>query len=201
MSWSGELQRNLIFVEVALVVGTESHEHRQLVVLQVCGVLFEGVGMHEHLQTLILSEVEVRVLVYCLCLTVREVCHLYVERLLVALCELRLRRVLLSTDARRQHVVHRHSVVVLLDVHGADCHLARLAAGTERLLIDAPLSPHEVEASESQNDRLLEVGEEHTHESYGGEVCYSAYVAFVVVNRYAELIPRHCFRGIVAQFH
>ena len=44
-----ELQRNLILVEVVLVVGTEAYEYRKLSVFKICHVLLERVGMHEHL--------------------------------------------------------------------------------------------------------------------------------------------------------
>ena len=44
-----ELQRNLVLVEVVLVVGTEAYEYRKLSVFKICHVLLERVGMHKHL--------------------------------------------------------------------------------------------------------------------------------------------------------
>ena len=112
----GELQWYLIFIVVALVVATQSHEDGQLVVLQVGGVLLHGVGMHKHLQSLVLSQVEVGVLIHRLCLTLGQLLYDESQCLLVVLHELRLRGVGHTTYSRRQHIVHRQLVGVLLDV-------------------------------------------------------------------------------------
>ncbi len=157
--------------------------------------------MNKHLQPLILSEVEVRVLVNSLSLTVRQVSYLNVESLFVSLRKLRLSRVLLPSDSRRQDVVNRHSVVVLLDIHGADSHFSRLAAGRERLLVYSPFAPYEVETSETHHDRHLEVSQEHAHETDRRKVGYSAHTSLIVVNRNTELVPRNRLRRIVAQFN
>ena len=111
-----ELQRNLVLIEVALIVRTETYEYGELSVFQSGGVLLEGVGMHEHLQTLILTDVQRGVLIYRLCLARTERCDGHGKRLLVVLHELRLRRVLSALDARRQNVVDGLLVSVLFYV-------------------------------------------------------------------------------------
>ena len=70
MTFGGELQRNLILIVVALIVATKAHEHCQLIVLQLCGVLLQCVGMHKHLYSFILTKVERGLLINSLCLTV-----------------------------------------------------------------------------------------------------------------------------------
>ena len=59
-----ELQRNLILVVVTLVVGTQSYKHSQLVVLQVRGILLQGIGMYEHLDAFILSQIHAGILIH-----------------------------------------------------------------------------------------------------------------------------------------
>ena len=196
----GELQRNLVLVEVALIVGAETYEYRQLSVLKIRLVGLESVGVNEHLQTLVLSEVERCVLVHRLCLAGAERGDAHRECLLVVLHELRLRWVLSALDARRQDIVDRLLVVVLLDVHGAHHELARSGSRVvEVLLVDAPLTTHEVERSEAQHDRMLEACEEHTHEAHRGEVVDSTELLLVVAQRYAELVPVDRFCLVVAQ--
>ena len=72
--------------------------------------------MHEHLQTLILTDVQRGVLIYRLCLARTERCDGHGKRLLVVLHELRLRRILSALDARRQYVVDGLLVSVLFYV-------------------------------------------------------------------------------------
>ena len=69
VAWCRELKRDLIFIVVALVVGAETDEDGELIVLQVRGVRLLGVGMDEHLDALVLAYVERRVLIHTLCLT------------------------------------------------------------------------------------------------------------------------------------
>ena len=68
-----ELQWYLIFIVVALIVGTEPNEDRQLVVLQIGCIDLFGIGMNEHLQTLVLSHVESCILIDALRLSRREI--------------------------------------------------------------------------------------------------------------------------------
>ena len=62
-SCRSKFQRYQILVVVALIVASETHEHSQLVVMQVSNVILEGISMHKHLQSLILAKVYGGVLV------------------------------------------------------------------------------------------------------------------------------------------
>ncbi len=57
---------------------------------------------------------------------------------------------------------------------------------------------HEVERTETQHDRLLETGEEHTHEADAGEIVDVALTALKLIDRNAELIPGNGRLGIVS---
>ena len=113
----GQHQRNLIFIVVALVVGTHTQEHAHLVVLKL-GVTFHRVGVDEHLQVLVLAKVVVQGFVNGTGVTGGEVLHLNHQCLLVLLAQLWLLRILNAGHTWRQHVVHWHLVVVLFDVYG-----------------------------------------------------------------------------------
>ena len=83
-----QLQGDDILVVVVLVVATHADEHRQLVVLEVGGIVDEVVGMDEHLEVLILAQVEDGIAVDGLRLASRQVLHHHVQGLLVGLGEL-----------------------------------------------------------------------------------------------------------------
>ena len=202
MALGCQLQRYLVFVVVALVVGAQADEDGQLVVLEVGGVRQQVVSVYEHLQAFVLAQVEVGVLIDGLRLALRQVLHRQAERLLVVLDELRLRGVGGAADAWRQGVGHGLAVGVLLDIHGAHLHGARLGADgrQQALLVLSPLAAHQVEASETQHDGLLEACEEHAHEADGGEVVDAAHLVLALGQRYAELVPAHGDGVAVAQF-
>ena len=127
--------------------------------------------MHKHLQTLVLTEVQRGILIHSFRLTAGQVGHGHGKRLLVVLDELRLCRVLTTPYSRRKHVVHRCLVVVLLNVYGTYCQLALLCRRVvEVLIVNSPFATNKVERTESQDDRMLEAGHEHTHETYAGEI-------------------------------
>ena len=194
-----ELERNFVFVVVRLVVAAEAHEHGQLVVGERGGVLLEGVGVDEHLDALVLAQVERGVAIDGLRLAVAQVVHGQGQCLLVALHELRLRGVGVASDARRQHVVHGSLVVVFLDVHCAHHHFSGLGGVVEVLLIDAPFAAHQVERAEAHDDWVLEIREEHTHEANRREVANAAHPVRRLGERDAELIPSHSAVLSVAQ--
>ena len=90
---------------------------------------------------------------------------------------------------------------MLLDVYGTGLEGACCRLCVELLLICPPFATHEVETTEAQYDRLFEVGEEHTHETYGGEVADGAYLLAVGgIERNTELIPFHLLLVAVAQW-
>ena len=185
-----ELQGNLVFVVVRFIVATQTHEDSQLIVSEAGDVLLEGMSMHEHLDVLVLAQVERGILIHGLRLSVAQIANHHRQRLLVALYELRLRRVGIATDARWQYIVDGCHVVVLLDVHSTDSHLTRLRATiVKTLLVDAPIATHEEQRTEAHHHGMLETGEEHTHEAYRREVVDGTHALLVVVERDAELIP------------
>ena len=157
--------------------------------------------MYEHLQVVVLSEVQVGVLVYGLRLVLREVLHDEAQRLLVLLGELWLVGVAHACDARRQDVGHWLSLGVLLYVDGAHLERSRLGsgAGLQVLLILSPGAAHQVERAETQDDVLVEAREEHTHEADGGEVVDAAELRVVLGQWYAVLVPPHGDAVAVAQ--
>ena len=198
-----ELQWHLIFVVVALVVASQSDECAHLVVLYAL-VAFECVGMDEHLQVLVLAEVEVHGLVHTASIARRKVFDNDGERLLILLSDLRLAWVGDTTDAWRQYIVHRSLVVVLFDVYSCSAHCSRnawLFACEEWLCVVAPFAAHQVEAGKTQYDWLFEVGQVHTHEADAGEVVDGAFLLLVSIHRDAELVPCGFFRLVVAELH
>ena len=159
--------------------------------------------MDEHLQALVLTQVEVGVLVDALRLTLSQVAHRQTEGLLVVLDELRLRGVSGTVDARRQGIGHGLAVGILLDVDGTHHHRSRLGTGSrlQTLLVLAPFAAHQVERAEAQHDRFLETGEVHTYETDGGEVVDSADLVPAFSQRDAELVPADGGGVAVAQLH
>ena len=158
--------------------------------------------MHKHLQSLVLSQVEVGVLIHRLCLTLGQLLYDESQCLLVVLHELRLRGVGHTTYSRRQHIVHRQLVGVLLDVDICCFEFAGGCGGCSRevLLVCAPFATHEVKATESQHYRFLPSREEHSHESYARQVADRSH--FFAVGRIewnAEFIPLHVLLVSVAQ--
>ena len=184
-----EFEGYFVFVVVALVVASHAHEHCQLVVGQVGGVLHQCVGVYEHLHALVLAEVEHRVFIDGFRFSRAEVVDDDVECLFVAFYELRLCGVGISADSRRQDIVDGLLVVVLLNVDGADRHVSGVGGIGELLLIDSPFSAHEVECGESQHDGVFKSCEEHTHEPDAREVVDGADALVISVERYAELVP------------
>ena len=193
-----ELQRYFVLVVVVLVVASQTDEHRSLVVLQRGDILLQGIGVYKHLHAFVLSQVEGGVLVHRLGLARAQVLGHEAERLLVGLDELWLRGVLLALYARWQHVVDRCLLGILLYAHRTG--LERAAVGSaQQLVIGSPLAPYQVECTETQHDGLAEVGEEHAHEAYAGEVVDVAFLLLVLVYGNTELIPGDGGLAAVAQ--
>ena len=73
--------------------------------------------MGKHLQAVVLAQVDVDVLVYGPCIARIQVGHFDAKCLFIILTELGLVGVNHTADARRQDVVHRFAITILLDVH------------------------------------------------------------------------------------
>ena len=161
--------------------------------------------MGEHLEVFITPQVQIGVLVNGTCVTRSQLLHRQRQGLLVVLQYLRLTRVDHAADARRQDVVDRFFLVVLLEI---DCahfqHTTRFRCRSliEGLLIGTPLSMHQVERCQTQHDGLAEACHEHSHEADGRKVRNAAFPPFILIHRDAEKIPcivtHHAIPGLLA---
>ena len=152
--------------------------------------------MGKHLDALILAQIKGRILVNRLRLACAHILDHQTQRLLVRLNQLRLTRILFALDTRRQDIVDRCLLAVLFQTHAA-CVEGSATGCTKRLVIGTPLAHHEVEGTETQHDRFLETGEEHTHEADAGEIVDVALTALKLIDRYTELIPGNGRLGII----
>ena len=160
--------------------------------------------MYVHLQMLVLAHVVRTVLIYGSGIAGAEVaCH-HGHGLLVALHQLCLCGVGHSADARRQYVVDRSLVIVLLYVDSTYFQggiLCRCLTCVESLFVGAPVPMYQVQGGQTQDDVLLESCKEHAHETYAGKVLYVAHLLLITAQGNAEQIPGTLFRVSVAQFH
>ena len=146
--------------------------------------------MNEHLYAAILAHIDCCVLIDALRLSRTEVGDHHIEGLLIVFHELRLCGVLHTRDTRRQDIVDRCLVIVFLDINSTDSHVTRVGCAVGEILrINAPLTPNQVEATKPEHNRFLEIGEEHTHETYGSEVADRTYFLLISIEWDAELIP------------
>ena len=83
-----QFQRYFVFIVVVLVVGTQTNKHRQLIVGKVGNVRFERIGVHKHLQTLVLANIERSVFINRFRFLVAQIVHRHCQRLFVALHKL-----------------------------------------------------------------------------------------------------------------
>ena len=171
VTWSWQFQRNFILVVVVLVIRTQTDEHSQLVIRKISRVLLKGVGVYEHLQTLILAKVEGCILIDSLWLTCSKIVYNHRECLFVLLNQLWLVRILSTFNSWRHYIVHRSFLVILFKAHSAYCHCTRITCRVGKvLLILAPLTTYKVEGTKAEYDRLCETSEEHTHKADAGKV-------------------------------
>ena len=189
--FGSQFQRNFVLVIVILVVGTQADEYCQLIIGKIRNIWLERIGMHKHLQTLVLPNVERSILVDGFRFFISQIMHRHGQSLLVALHKLWLWWVLLARDAWRKNVVYRCFIVVFLDTHCSYRHCPRRWSRVGKvLLILAPLSSHEVERSKAHNDRLFEVRKEHSHKANACEIANTPHPFLIFSHRNAELIPR-----------
>ena len=190
-------ERNLIFIIVILIVTTQTDEDSQLPILQICGILLQGIGMGKHLNTLILTEVESSILVYRLGFSTGQIPDNKTQSLLVGFYQLWLTRILLTTDARRQDIIDRSLLGIFLKIHGTSLQ-GSTRSSTQLLIISTPFTTYQVERSKAQNDRLLETRKEHTHETDTGEIIDITLSALKLIYRNTELIPGNRRLGIIS---
>ena len=196
-AWSREGEWNLIFIIVILIVTTQTDKDSQFSILQVCCILFQGIGMGKHLNTLILTKIESRILVYSLCFSTGQVLDNKAQSLFVGFHQLWLTRILFTTDARRQYVVDRSLLGIFLKIHGTSLQ-GTTRCSTQLLIISTPFTTYQVERSKAQDDRLLETGKEHTHETDAGEIIDITLSALEFIYWNTELIPGNRRLGIIS---
>ena len=112
-----ERQRHLVLVVILAQVATETYEARQVGVVQIGDIVDKLLGMHKHLKALVLAHIEPRLLIDSSRVVWREVGDAHLQRLLVLLTHLSLARVALTLDARRQDIIDRSLVGILLHIH------------------------------------------------------------------------------------
>ena len=190
-------ERNLIFIIVILIVATQTDEDCQLPILQICGILLQGIGMGKHLDTLILTEVEGSILVYRLSLSTGQVPDNKTQSLLVGFNQLWLARILFTADAWRQYVIDRSLLSIFLQIHGTSLQGSTRSC-TQLLIISTPFATYQIERTKAQNDRLLETSKEHTHKADAGEIIDITLPALELIYRNTELIPGNRRLGIVS---
>ena len=155
--------------------------------------------MDIHLQMTIAAQIERGITIDGLRLALAQILHHHTECLLVGFGQLWLTGVCDTLDARRQYIVDRTTVVVLLDIDRTHLQRTAIRASGQRLLIDTPLTTYQVERTKAQHDRFLELGQEHTHKTDAGEVGDAAHTVVVLRERDAELIPPHLFPVTITQ--
>ena len=150
--------------------------------------------MYKHLQTFVLAQVKGCVFIYSLRLSSTEIAHRHRQSLLVLLNKLWLTWVLSTVYAWRKGVVYRYFIVVFFNANGAYCHRSRGRCSVGKVLcVLSPLTTYEVERTKTQYNRLLKVRQEHTHETYTGEVADVTHTLLELLQWDSELVPGHCF--------
>ena len=171
MTWSRQLQRNFILVVVVLIVRTQTDEHSQLVIRKIGCILFKGIRMYEHLQTLVLTKIEGCILIDRFWLACSKIVYNHRECLFVLLNQLWLVRVLSTFNAWRYYIVYRSLIIVFFKAHSTHWHCTRITCRVGKvLLILTPLTTYKVEGSKAEYDRLCKTSEEHTHKADAGKV-------------------------------
>ena len=88
-----------------------------------------------------------------------------------------------TTDARRQYVVDGFLVAILFYAYVADLQSSVAGGGLtgiKRLLVRSPVTLNHIESGKTQDNILLEVGKEETHETDAGEVVDASFLRFVI---------------------
>ena len=118
-----------------------------------------------------------------------QVVHHNIQSLLVILYQLWLCWIVSTTYSRWKDIVYRLFIVVFFNTNSTYIHSTRARNVIQVLLIYTPISTHKVEISHANNDRFLEIGEEHTHKSNTCEIVYCANSTFKLTHWNTELIP------------
>ena len=148
--------------------------------------------MDKHLQALVGSQVKVGVAIHTTGIASVKIFNRKLHGLLVELCDLGLTAINDTGHTGRQHIVHRLTRGILLDVDSIDTDstVSRLiTAQVEVVLVVTPLAAHQLNRSKSQVSGGTESRHEHTHETYRREVLDIAHLTLVINQRDGELVP------------
>ena len=191
-SFGGNGEGNLVFVEIALVVRSQTYEEAGLTVLNRL-LAHEAIGMGKHLQVLVATQVKADIFIDSTGIARRKIANGHCQCLLVVLQYLFLSRLQRTADTRRNHVVDGLLFVVLFEADSRNgnrsAHIGCLTR-IKGLLVAAPLAIDKVKRSQTQDKGLLETRHKETHETDGGKVVDIALALFVFANRNAEEVPR-----------
>ena len=203
----GQCQRNLVLVVVILQVGTQAHETGQVSTAQI-RVFLHSLSVHKHLETLVVSHVVGRVLIYRTSIFRRQVMYPQHHRLFVQRNELRLTRVGLTRYSRRQHVVNRRLAGVLFDIHRLDIKrsacINRRSNRRKVFVVSTPFATNQIQRRKTQVRLLRAVSHVHTHKADRLEVTditHCLHRSTVAAKRYLKLVPVHIYFLAVTQRH
>ena len=152
--------------------------------------------MHKHLEALVHPHVEVDVSICSACITVFEATYFQGKRLLVEPALVQIGRVNLLVDAGRNHIRHRGSHPVLLQVDcgqgelrpGGIVHFHFLESG-QILLVPPPLPTDQFQPGKTQGHGLAKILHDHPHETDGTEVADAIERLVVLLDGDLELVP------------
>ena len=171
-------------------------------------MLGHSLCVYEHLQALVVTHVVSHVLIHGSRVFRRQVVYAQYHCLFVQRHELSLSRISLTGHTRRQNIVNRLLVVILLDVHGLYIqHRTRIDIRSQRiqvLCVRPPFATNQRHRRKTQVRLVLAVSHVQTHEPNRLEVTDItdlADIRAVAAKRNLKLIPRHFHFFAVTQGH
>ena len=100
--------------------------------------------MHKHLQALVTTQIKRGVFVNGLRFAMAQMVDNHIQRSFIAFNQLRLRRILLAIDTRRNDIIHGRFLGILLNTDSAHRHCSSSSTGIKAVFIDSPITPHKV---------------------------------------------------------
>ena len=159
--------------------------------------------MNKHLQALVGSQVKVGVAIHTTGIASVKIFNRELHGLLVKLGDLGLTTINNTGHTGRQHIVHRLTRSVFLDIDSIDTDrtVSRLVTTqVEVVLVVAPLAAHQFDRSKSQVCSGTESRHEHTHETNRREVLDIAHLTLVTNQRDGELVPSSMLDVTIGKF-
>ena len=149
---SSYLHRHFIFIEVLVVITTQSNKDVQVSILQIIHIVGRFT-VYEHLQSPIIPHIEIQVPEYRPRISVFEVTGVQGQTLLILLNKIRSAKNYLTVNSRRQHIVNWCAVSVLFKVNGIYCKSSFINYSIKRLDIRVYcIIAGEITSSSKDND-------------------------------------------------